>query len=113
MAKRLRNRSLNLSSRQRLSASETLIKGRDFSGVYDQNKNPVVEASLEKRYAKRLNLDIGDHFKVDIMGLEVEAKVINTRKVRWSSFQPNFFILFQPGLLEEAPRTHLASIQHR
>ena len=109
MANRLRNRTLNLSSRQGLSNSETLLTGRDFSGVYDPSKTKVVEASLETRYAKRLNLNLGDHFKVDIMGLEVEAKVINTRKVRWSSFQPNF-LFFSMGLLEEAPRTYLASL---
>lgn len=110
MANRLRNRTLNLSSREHLSTSETLIAGQDFSGAYDPIRTKVVEASLETRYADRLNLSLGDHFKVDILGLEIEAKVINTRKVRWSSFQPNFFILFQPGVLEDAPRTYLASL---
>ena len=35
---------------------------------------------------------------------------MNLRKVRWNSFQPNFFILFQKGVLDDAPRTYLASI---
>ena len=40
----------------------------------------------------------------------ITAKVINLRKVKWNSFQPNFFILFQPGVLDEAPATYLASM---
>ena len=30
--------------------------------------------------------------------------------MRWNSFQPNFFLLFQRGVLDEAPRTYLASV---
>ena len=32
------------------------------------------------------------------------------RRVQWNSFQPNFFIIFQPGVLEDAPSTFLGSI---
>ena len=109
-ARHFRNRTLNLSARAELNSSEKLVSGRDFSGVYDAKVSTVVEASLEVRYAQRLGLELGDHFTVDILGMEVEARVINLRKVRWTSFQPNFFVVLQPGLLEDAPRTYLASI---
>jgi len=104
------NRRLNLSSRDRLSDAEILISGRDFSGPWKFDSKKPVEASLEVRYAQRLGLSVGDRFSLDIQGLEVDAEVINLRKVRWASFQPNFFMLLQPGLLEEAPRTHLATL---
>ena len=109
-ARNFRNRTLNLSARDGLSSSEKLVSGRDFSGRYDAVESRVVEASLEVRYAQRLGLDLGDHFTIDILGMEVEAEVINLRKVRWTSFQPNFFVVLQPGLLEDAPKTFLASI---
>ena len=32
------------------------------------------------------------------------------RSVRWTSFQPNFFITFRPGVLDDAPKTYLASL---
>ena len=35
---------------------------------------------------------------------------MSLREVRWNSFQPNFFVVFQPGVLEEAPAVYLASI---
>ena len=35
---------------------------------------------------------------------------MNFRKVRWTSFQPNFFIQFQPGALDLAPKTFLVTV---
>ncbi|MCB0386005.1 MAG: ABC transporter permease, partial [Bdellovibrionales bacterium] len=32
------------------------------------------------------------------------------RSVKWTSFQPNFFVLFQPGVLDPAPKTFLATL---
>ena len=31
------------------------------------------------------------------------------RKVKWDSFQPNFFIVFAPGVLERPPGTYITS----
>jgi putative ABC transport system permease protein len=104
------NRRLNLSSRLHLSDAEVMLSGKPFSGSWSFDSKKPVEASLEVRYAKRLGLSLGDRFRVDIQGLDIEAEVINLRKVRWASFQPNFFVLLQPGLLKEAPRTHLATL---
>jgi putative ABC transport system permease protein len=42
----------------------------------------------------------------------MEGRVVNLRKVRWNSFQPNFFLLFQDGVLNDAPKTFLAAISH-
>ena len=107
-----RNRSLNLSSRSDLDHSESLVEGQHFSGPYNPAQK-FIEASLEVRYAQRLGLKIGDRFSVDVLGLELQAQVVNLRKVRWTSFQPNFFMIFQPGVLEDAPRTYLASVLDR
>jgi putative ABC transport system permease protein len=41
----------------------------------------------------------------------VEGKVTSLRQVRWASFQPNFFVLFQPGALDDAPKTFLGTIR--
>jgi len=55
---------------------------------------------------------IGDIIEFDVQGIFIEAKVTNLRKIQWTSFQPNFFIQFQEGVLEEAPKTFLATIPH-
>lgn len=107
---RFRNRGVNLTYREKLSESETLQEGRDFSGKYDPAAGKPAELSVEERFAERMELKLHDRITFDIQGIEVEGEIINLRSVKWNSFQPNFFIQLQPGVLEEAPKTYLASI---
>jgi putative ABC transport system permease protein len=107
---RFRNRGFNLTYRSDLSESEELSAGQSFSGVFDQTKGAVPEISVEKRFAQRLGLKINDILSFDIQDVPIEGRIINFRTVRWASFQPNFFLQFQPGVLESAPKTYLASL---
>lgn len=106
---RFRNRGVNLSYREELSKSEVIVDGKPFSGDYKEGQGPA-ELSVEQRFADRMNLKIGDVIAFDVQGVEVDGKIVNLRKVNWTSFQPNFFILFQNGVLNEAPKTFVASI---
>lgn len=107
---RFRNRGMNLSYREGLSSSEIMIEGRAFSGVFDPTKQKRAELSVETRYADRMGFKIGDVLVFDVQGVEVEGEIINLRKVKWTSFQPNFFILVQDGVLNEAPKSWIAAI---
>jgi len=108
---RFRNRGFNLSYRAELDESETILEGPGFSGVYDEESDLTPEVSIEVRFAKRLGLVIGDVLEFEIDGVPFEGKIINKRAVKWSSFQPNFFIQFQPGALDLAPKTFVASVK--
>lgn len=111
---RMRNRSYNLSWRSELFPSEKILKGTMNTKPWDQNANDSLpEMSLETRFAKRLNVGPGDTMTFDVQGVEVEGRITSLRQIRWTSFQPNFFIQFQPGVLEEAPKTWLAGISTR
>ena len=106
-----RRREFNVSYRSQMSTAETIVAGKDFSKkTYDFNSQEPAEISIAEGFAKWRHVKIGDLLTFDIQGIPVKGRVINFRKVRWNSFQPNFFILFQPGVLEEAPKTFLASI---
>ncbi|MFK7823540.1 MAG: ABC transporter permease [Oligoflexales bacterium] len=105
---RMKNRGFNLSYRQDLSSSESIVKGKKFTKR--ENHDDPVEISVEVGFAQRLGLKIGDVLKFDIQGVEIEGSIANLRKVKWSSFQPNFFIQFQDGVLNEAPKTWVASV---
>ncbi|MCB0362282.1 MAG: FtsX-like permease family protein [Bdellovibrionales bacterium] len=107
---RFRNRGFNLSYRSELSDSETITEGQDFTGPFDSNSNKLAEISVEKAFAERLDLRLGDKLLFDIQDIPIEGRIINFRKVKWTSFQPNFFIQFQSGVLESAPKTYLASL---
>lgn len=103
---RFRNRGVNLTYKATLQESETLFAGEWFSPTVGD----IPEISLEERYADRIGAKIGDVMTFDVQGLEIKGKVKSLRRVRWTSFQPNFFITFQPGVLEEAPQVYLSAV---
>ena len=105
------NRSVNLSYRNELKKSEEIIEGRAFSGVYDSKDfSKPIEVSVEKRYAKRIGVNLGDRLVFDVLGLQLDAIIVNVRTVKWTEFTPNFFLLLQEGALDDAPKTVLATI---
>jgi putative ABC transport system permease protein len=106
----MRNRGVNLSYRSTLSWSEKVVAGK-YNGENCRPEKLPCEISLEESYAKRLGVKLGDTLTFDISGQEVEGLVSSMRKVKWISFEPNFFILFQPGVLEDAPKTFLSSFK--
>jgi putative ABC transport system permease protein len=52
---------------------------------------------------------VGDELRFDIAGETQSAKVIGVREVKWDRFQPNFFLMFAPGLLEGAQGTWMTA----
>lgn len=66
--------------------------------------------SVEQEYAERLGLKLGDTVTYDVAGEPVSAKVTSLRDVRWDSFQPNFFMVFSPGVLDDVTGTLITSV---
>jgi putative ABC transport system permease protein len=104
---RTKNRGINLTYRKDLSPSETLVEGKPFPDEVPTDGRPAY-VSVEKRYAQRLGLKIGDGVTFDIQGVEVEGVIRNFREVKWTSFYPNFFVNVEPGFIDDAPKTYLA-----
>jgi len=106
-----KRRAINLSYRTQLKKSESIVKGVPFSGVYDSpDFSKPIEVSIEKRYAKKIGIDVGDSLMFDVLGMKLAGIVVNTRSVKWTEFVPNFFIIVQDGALNDAPKTLLATI---
>jgi putative ABC transport system permease protein len=66
---------------------------------------------MEEGIAEELKLKLGDALTWDLAGAAVTAKITSLRKVEWDSFRPNFFTLFAPGGLEDAPQTYLGAVR--
>jgi putative ABC transport system permease protein len=66
--------------------------------------------SVEQEYAERLGLKLGDTVTYDVAGEPVSARVTSLRDVRWDSFQPNFFMVFSPGVLDDVTGTLITSV---
>lgn len=109
---RFRNRGLNLSYRQSLSGSETIIEGRPFVGDFNPDSGKPAELSVEFRFAERMGMKLNDKIIFDVQGVSVEGQITSIRRVKWTSFQPNFFILVQNGVLNDAPKTFIAAVPY-
>ncbi len=107
---RFRNRGINLTIREQLTPSESLISGKPLSDLPPTPSEGPEALSVERRYAERLGMKLGDRLDFEIQGVPITGRIENLRRVLWTSFQPNFFITFKPGALDDAPKSYLASL---
>ncbi|MBV8496114.1 MAG: ABC transporter permease, partial [Gammaproteobacteria bacterium] len=98
-------REQNLTWASELSPDNRIIAGR-WWGAADAGK-PL--ASLASEFQESLGLEIGDRLTFDIAGETRVVTVASIRKVKWDTFQPNFFIVFAPGVLDGIAGTYLTS----
>jgi putative ABC transport system permease protein len=98
-------REQNLTWSAELAPDNRIIAGHWFTPA-DAGK-PLV--SLASEFQESLGVTVGDHLTFDIAGETVEATVASIRKVKWDTFQPNFFIVFAPGVLESTAGTYMTS----
>ena len=92
--------------RDRLNDSEKITAGTFTSqtppggGIDAAHPIPV---SVEADMAKELRLKLGEALVFDVQGIPFYTSVGSIRKVDWSRFEPNFFVVFPTGVLETAP----------
>lgn len=65
--------------------------------------------SVEQGMAKALQLHIGDELSFSVDGQLVSGRVASIRQLRWSSLQPNFYVIFPTGILDRFPSHYLTS----
>lgn len=86
-----------------LPESNELIEGELWSDPEHD------EVSLEEKFAKDLGVGVGSTLTMDVQGIPVDLLVTSLRKVDWQSFGINFFLVVEPGVLEEAPYFRIAA----
>ena len=87
-------------------ANARIVEGRwwpaDYAGP------PLV--SMDANIARGLGLGIGDRIGLNVLGREIEAEIASLREIDWGTLAMNFAFIFSPGLLDQAPQTHLATV---
>ena len=101
------NREHNLSWAVDMSDSNELIEGEWWAADY--SGPPLV--SIEQEIAMETGLSIGDVLEFEVAGQLLAAEISSVRVVNWDSFQPNFFLVFSPGALDDYPTTYIASLR--
>lgn len=81
---------------------------RHFSDNAQGDDNlPLI--SVEEEGARILGLSLGSTLTFNIQGVPLVAKVSSFRTVDWGSFSINFFMILEPGSLDGAPITYIAT----
>jgi putative ABC transport system permease protein len=96
------NREFNMSWTDQFGDDNQLVDGQWWSAA--DSGQPWVSA--EEYGVEHLKLKLGDTMTLDVAGTRVTLTVHNTRKVRWDSFRPNFFLVTPPGVLD-----HIGAVQ--
>ena len=95
--------------RDKLIGTEKLILGK-WQPRASLSDGPIL-VSLEEGIAQRLRVRPGDELVFDVQGLPVATRVGSLRKVEWERVQPNFFVVFPAGVLEDAPQFYVMVVK--
>ncbi|MDD1012610.1 ABC transporter permease [Pseudomonas rubra] len=100
-------RDLSLTWAADLPQGNSLSEGQWWQAETAADSLPGV--SVETELAQSLKLKLGDQLTFTVGGLQRQVQVTSLRTVNWDSFQPNFYMIFQPQTLQDLPTTYLTS----
>lgn len=95
--------------RDAITPTEELTAG-EFVGRVSEDAD-VVPISLEQGLARDLRVGLGDEIEFDVQGVPVRTKITSLRKVEWRRLEPNFFVVFPAGILEDAPKFYVVAVR--
>jgi putative ABC transport system permease protein len=98
-------RDLSLTWAQELPPDNRLVAGDWWNGERGELPGVSVEAEL----AESLQLALGDRLRFTVGGITRDVVVTSLREVNWDNFQPNFYMIFEPGTLQDMPTTYMTS----
>ena len=89
----------------RLRDGEKLVAGTWLGAAPPGTSS--VPVSVEQEIANDLGVGLGDEIVFDVQGVPLPTRVASLREVDWKRVQPNFFVVFPQGVLENAPAFHV------
>jgi putative ABC transport system permease protein len=98
------NDEINLTWTPTLSPDNEVVTGEWWNEASDEP-----QISIEEGMLARLGLMLGDTLTYAIGGESLTFRIANTRRVNWESFRPNFFMVVNPGSIENLAHTYITS----
>ncbi len=99
------HRELNISWMWQYPSDNQITSGNVWATA--DRGNPLI--SIEEDLAKNLHIKIGDELGFQMGDKAFTGKVSNLRSLQWTSFHPNFFIIFTPGSIDSDAVTYITS----
>jgi putative ABC transport system permease protein len=103
--RQLLNRDANLTWAAAPEPSNILVAGRWWN-----SDSTAPEVSLDEEVAADLDIRIGDQLTFGVAGETVTAAVTSLRRIKWDSFQPNFYLVLNPPALAGLPATFISGL---
>jgi putative ABC transport system permease protein len=91
--------------RDHLRSAERIVAGKWHPQA--EKEASIIPISLEEGIAEDLKVGLGDEIVFDVQGVPIATRVASLRQVDWKRVQPNFFVVFPAGVLEDAPGFHV------
>jgi putative ABC transport system permease protein len=97
--------------RSELGPAERLVAGRWWDGTpgvddpREVDSGDLPRVSMEADVARDLAVGLGDTLVWNVAGTAVPSVITSLREVEWDRLEPNFFAIFEPGPLDQAPQT--------
>ncbi len=92
--------------RDTMTATERITAGHWFRGPHRAGQPARI--SVDEGVAQELGVGLGDTITWNFNGASIPSVVTSLRHVDWGRFAPNFFVVFEPGVLDQAPQTVVA-----
>jgi putative ABC transport system permease protein len=100
------DREIQISYRNALFDNEEVEEG-EWHGEMEAVSDTLI--SLDDNIARRLNAEVDTKITFLIDGRKITTRVSSLREVKNEALTPNFPILFQEGVLEDAPQINLVT----
>jgi len=104
-ARRMVDRDYNLTWSQDMQTDNRLASGT----WWPPGKSKDMQLSIEQEYAQTLGLNLGDEMTFTVGSEVISGKISSMRWVEWDSFNVNFFIVANPGSLDNVASTSITS----
>lgn len=96
-----------------LTYAATVPKGtRLVAGAWwppDYRGPPLI--SFDAALARGWGVKVGDTIRLNVLGRDIDMRIASLRDIAWRSMGLNFTMIASPGLLEQAPHTHIATVR--
>jgi putative ABC transport system permease protein len=84
--------------------AEQMASEKRIAGVWWAPNDTTPQISVERELASDLRVGIGDTITWNVQGVRLSTVITSIREVTWARFEPNFFVVFNPGAIERAPK---------
>jgi putative ABC transport system permease protein len=106
-----RRRRWSLTREQRLTYMEDLPEDNEIVEGDLWSDPDLPEVSIERDFAADLGAGVGSSLILDLHGVPLELAVTSIRTVVWERFGINFFLIVEPGVLDEVPQSRVAAVR--